>query len=104
METTTIEINGALSLNVKTNKDPLARQTRTEVKHMIVEAGGKLVRFDVFQGAIFVNTDKDEAAKVVIDRFSKYNGVEAKKIDTLQAILRKSQLMPAPQVDKKQAV
>ena len=102
MSIETVEINGALSLNVKTNKDPLARQTRAEVKNMVANVGGKLLRFDVFQGTIFVNTDKDDAAKVVIDRFSKYDGVDAKKIDTLQAILRKSQLMTASQVDKKQ--
>ena len=53
------------------------------------------------QGVIFVNTDKKEAGQVVIDRFSKLKGVVAREIDSLEALLRKSELRPVEQVEKK---
>ena len=81
--------------NVRDNKDPLARQTRKEMVKIINDVGGKMVRFEVVSGVIFVDTDKDEAAKAVIDRFSGFKGVTARVIDTLEAIFQKSQLRPA---------
>ena len=99
--TTTVEVDGALNKSVRDNKDSFARQLRPEVKDIVVGAGGKLIRYDVLQGVIFVNTDKKEAGQAIIDRFSKLKGVVAREIDTLEALLRKSELRPVEQVEKK---
>ena len=88
-------VEGYHKPNVKDNRDPLARQTRKEMVKIVNDVGGKLVRFEVVSGVIFVDTDKDEAAKAVIDRFSGFNGVKARVVDTLEAIFQKSQLRPA---------
>jgi len=103
MERYTVEVVNALKANVIDNNDPLARQIKTEVKSIVVEAGGKLIRSDVMQGILFVTTDKKEAAQAVVARFSKFKGVVVREIDSLEALLRKSELRPVQQVEKKSA-
>lgn len=83
--------------NVRDNKDPLARQTRKEMVKIVNDAGGRMVRFEVVSGVIFVDTDTEQAAKAIIDRFSGFKGVKARVVDTLEAIFQKSQLMPVKQ-------
>ena len=90
----TTVIEGYLKPNVKDGKDPLARQSRKEMTKIVKGVGGKLVRFEVVCGVIFVDTDKEEASNAIVKCFAGFKEVTARVINTLEAIFRKSQLRP----------
>ena len=66
----TILVTKYLSPSVKDNKDSLARQTRVQVKEKVTSANGKLVRFEVTLGTIFITVDTEAAAKAVTAMFA----------------------------------
>jgi hypothetical protein len=94
MDTYTVMIEGGLSVNIKDNNDPLARQTKVLMKERVVTAGGILKKSEVYTGTIFVDVDKKDAADAVVKMFSVIDGAVAQIVDPLQAIYRKAQLRP----------
>jgi len=97
------EIKGFLPLTVKDKNDSLARQARTQIKQHVEEVKGKLEKFEVYQGDIFVNVDSEAASTSVIEMFKKIASVTVEVLDPLQAIYRKGLLKVADETAKSAA-
>ena len=89
----TLQVTKYLSSEVKDNKDSLARQTRVQVKEKVTSVNGKLVRFEVTTGTIFITVDTDAAADAVTAMFKKVKEPPVvEEQDPLQAIFMQSEL------------
>jgi hypothetical protein len=88
----TLQVTKYLSSVVKDNKDSLARQTKVQVLEKVVTAGGKLVKFEVSNGIIFINIDTPEAAEAVKEMFDTVKEPPVvEELEPLQAIFMKSE-------------
>ena len=85
-------INKFLQSTVKDSKDRLARQARAQIKKRVEETDGKIERFDLLQGTIFVDVDSESTANTIVEMFKKFGDVKVEIVEPLQAIYAKGQL------------
>jgi hypothetical protein len=89
----TLQVTKYLSPEVKDNKDSLARQTRVQVKEKVASVNGKLVRFEVNTGTIFITVDTESVAEAVTAMFAKVKEPPVVEVqEPLQAIFMQSEL------------
>jgi hypothetical protein len=81
-----------LQPTVKDSKDRLARQARAQIKKRVEETNGKIERFDLLQGTIFVDVDSESSANAIVEMFKKFGDVKVETVEPLQAIYAKGRL------------
>jgi hypothetical protein len=89
---TSLIIKKFLQPTVKDSKDRLARQARAQIKRRVEEADGKIERFDLLQGTIFVDVDSEASANAIVELFKKFDDVKVETVEPLQAIYAKGRL------------
>jgi ribosomal protein L23 len=70
----------------------LARQARAQIKKRAEETEGKIEKFDLLQGTIFIDVDSDATAKTIKEMFQNFDGVKVETVEPLQAIYAKGRL------------
>jgi hypothetical protein len=89
---TSIIVSEFLQPTVKDSKDRLGRQAHTQIKRGVEDAKGKIEKFDILQGTIFIDVDSDATASTIEEMFKKFDGVKVEKVEPLQAIYAKGRL------------
>jgi hypothetical protein len=85
-----LSIVGSLQSNVTDSKHKLARDMGRQTRRAVKEAGGKVVRFEVTNGHVFVTLKDDNGLRELKTEFSAMPEVVVQEVTPLMRVFLKS--------------
>jgi len=85
-----IEATGALKSDVTDGKHPLARDMGRQTRRIAKSAGGRVTRFEVINGHIFISLKDEKGFPELKSEFSAMTGVQIRQVTPLMLVFMKS--------------
>lgn len=86
-----VQVTGYLSQSVPNKEHKLARETRRQFFTIVKNANGKLSKFDVTNGQIFIEFKDEKGVKELQDALSSLKDVKVEEVSPIKLVFLKSQ-------------
>lgn len=88
---TAAQVTGYLSQQVPDKKNKLAREARRQFYTIVKDAKGKMSKFDVANGRIFIELKDEKGFKELQDALSSLKDVKVEEVSSIKLVFLKSQ-------------
>jgi hypothetical protein len=85
-----LQVSGALKPEVIDSKDPLARDMGRQTRRIVKEAGGRVSRFEVIHGSIFMTLKDTKGIEELKKEFTLMPKVQVQEVTPLMLVFMKS--------------